>query len=300
MSSNTVSESRVKLSFLRRAGSSIQQADRIHRTNLPALAGWIKKLTLEDRMEKNWGIERRNAERREIQAMHVAGLSDTEGSPVASLYSITSEEWDSVRKSPTLFQRLKEWIPARYLGWMTQMNEAEMQAKLPSQTAVANPAADRANSKLMDPIVEHVEDPTAVTEVDIPHQLHEMAKYHRYLPLPIFTDNNLLYVRNHLSKIKTEKIRLPNTTEKISILLLSDILDQLNIREVSVNEGLTYAKFEQAAANYYRFETERDPDGHAGNRSTWTKSHFLFWTNRSDAEDTFPFWKPLELEMRQA
>ncbi|KAJ3724260.1 hypothetical protein DFJ43DRAFT_596616 [Lentinula guzmanii] len=126
MSSNTVSESRVKLSFLRRAGSSIQQADRIHRTNLPALAGWIKKLTLEDRMEKNWGIERRNAERREIQAMHVAGLSDTEGSPVASLYSITSEEWDSVRKSPTLFQRLKEWIPARYLGWMTQMNEAEM------------------------------------------------------------------------------------------------------------------------------------------------------------------------------
>ncbi|KAJ3779614.1 hypothetical protein GGU10DRAFT_234375, partial [Lentinula aff. detonsa] len=63
---------------------------------------------------------------------------------------------------------------------------------------------------------------------------------------------------------------------------------------------LTYAKFEQAAANYYRFEMERDPEGNAGNRSTWTKSHFLFWTNCSDAEDTFLFWKPLELEMRQA
>ncbi|KAJ3779916.1 hypothetical protein GGU10DRAFT_381527 [Lentinula aff. detonsa] len=169
------------------------------------------------------------------------------------------------------------------------MNEAEMQGKLLSQMAGANPAADRANSKLMDPIVEHVEDPTAVIEVNIPHQLHEMAKYHRYLPLPIFTDNNLLYVRNHLSKIKTKKIQLPNMTEKISILLLGDILDQLNIREAGVNEGLTYAKFEQAAANYYRFETKRDPDGRAGNRSTWTKSHFLFWTNRSDAEDTFPF-----------
>ncbi|KAJ3732382.1 hypothetical protein DFJ43DRAFT_1182059 [Lentinula guzmanii] len=254
-------------------------------------------------MEKNWSIERKNALRRELQAMHEAGLSDTGGSPIASLYSITSEEWDSVRKTPMLFQRLKEWIPARYLSWMTQMNEAEAQGKILSHSAGASPAVTTqslANSKLMDTIVEYVEDPTAVTEVDIPHQLHEMAKYHRYLPLPIFTDNNLLYIRNHLSKIKTEKIRFPNATEKTSILLLSDILEQLNIKEGSANEGLTYAKFEQAAANYYRFETERDPKGNAGNRSTWTKSHFLFWTNRSDAEDTFLFWKPLELEMRQA
>ncbi|KAJ3780292.1 hypothetical protein GGU10DRAFT_380870 [Lentinula aff. detonsa] len=189
-------------------------------------------------------------------------MSDSEGSSVASLYSISSEEWVNVRKSPTLFQRLKEWIPARYLGWMTQMNEAEAQGRTPSQSVGANPAVTTqalTNSKLMDTIVEYVEDPTTVTEVDIPHQLHEMAKYHQYLPLPIFTDNNLLYIRNHLSKIKTEKIRLPNATEKTSILLLSDILEQLNIKEGIANEGLTYSKFKQAAANYYRFETERDP-----------------------------------------
>ncbi|KAJ3780307.1 hypothetical protein GGU11DRAFT_760817 [Lentinula aff. detonsa] len=69
MSSNSVTESRVKLSLLRRAGSSIQQAERVHRTNLLALVGWIKKLTLEDRMEKNWSIERKNALRRELQAI---------------------------------------------------------------------------------------------------------------------------------------------------------------------------------------------------------------------------------------
>ncbi|KAJ3817173.1 hypothetical protein F5880DRAFT_1493359 [Lentinula raphanica] len=127
-----------------------------------------------------------------------------------------------------------------------------------------------------------------------------MASYHRYLPLPIFTDENLLFIKNNLSTFKTEKILLPNTTEKLTILLLSDVIEKLGIDPLKTasNKGLSYPKFQRAAANFFRFETSRDPKGEKGNRATWTQKHFLFFTNRPDAEDTYQIWKPKEYEMR--
>ncbi|KAJ3709867.1 hypothetical protein C8R42DRAFT_598012 [Lentinula raphanica] len=127
-----------------------------------------------------------------------------------------------------------------------------------------------------------------------------MASYHCYLPLPIFTDENLLFIKNNLSTFKTEKIYLPNTTEKTTILLLSDITEKLGIdrAKTTSSEGLSYPKFQRAAANFFRFETERDPKGKEGNRLKWTQSHFLFWMNCPDAEDTYHIWKPREYEMR--
>ncbi|KAJ3829446.1 hypothetical protein F5880DRAFT_397983 [Lentinula raphanica] len=302
---NKVDETRAKLSGIRRSGPSIAQEGRQRRTHVRGLENYLKTLPLEQKLKKNHGIEEKNLERREKHAKFEAGLEKEDGSPTASLISVASEEWNTIRRSKTLFERVKDYIPAKFLAWMLEMNDAEDEAKPgknqpPAQRLDALDSTAGVVRPALEELIETEADPTKSRVIEIPHPLLPMASYHRYLPLPIFTDENLLFIKNNLSTFKTEKIYLPNTTEKTTILLLSDITEKLGIdrAKATSNEGLSYPKFQRAAANFFRFETERDPKGKEGNRSNWTQRHFLFWTNRPDAEDTYHIWKPREYEMR--
>ncbi|KAJ3976603.1 hypothetical protein EV361DRAFT_864536, partial [Lentinula raphanica] len=221
--------------------------------------------------------------RRERQARFKAGLEQENGSPTASLISVSSEEWNTIRRSETLFDRVKDYIPAKILGWMQDMNDAENEAlpskdHIPNQHADAHDPTSRVDHTVMEEIIETNADPTQLRVIEIPPQLYTMAYYHRYLPLPIFTDQNLLYIKNNLSIFKTEEVSL-NAPNHTTILVLSDVISKLGIDQAGIapNEGLSFPKFQQAAANFFRFETKRDPKGE---------------------EETYNFWKPIELTMR--
>ncbi|KAJ3964317.1 hypothetical protein EV361DRAFT_773875, partial [Lentinula raphanica] len=104
---------------------SIAQEGRQRRTHVVGLEAFLKKLPLEQKLKKNHGIEEKNLERREKHAKFEAGLEQEDGSPTASLISVSSEEWNTIRRSKTLFERVKDYIPAKFLAWMLEMNDTE-------------------------------------------------------------------------------------------------------------------------------------------------------------------------------
>ncbi|KAJ3835526.1 hypothetical protein F5878DRAFT_543016, partial [Lentinula raphanica] len=120
-----VDETRAKLSGIRRSGPSIAQEGRQRRTHVAGLEDFLKKLPLEQKLKRNHEIEEKNLVRREKQARHRAGLEEENGSPSASLISVSSEEWNTIRRSKTLFERVKDYIPAKFLAWMLEMNDVE-------------------------------------------------------------------------------------------------------------------------------------------------------------------------------
>ncbi|KAJ3719186.1 hypothetical protein C8R42DRAFT_673090 [Lentinula raphanica] len=301
---NKIAETRTRLSLLRRSGPSIAQEGRERRTHIAGFEDFLRRMPLELKLKKNHEIEEKNDWRRERQARFKAGLEQENGSPTASLISVSSEEWNAIRRSETLFDRVKDYIPAKILGWMQDMNDAENEAlpskdHIPTQHADAHDPTSRVDHTVMEEIIETNADPTQLRVIEIPPQLYTMAYYHRYLPLPIFTNQNLLYIKNNLSIFKTKEVSL-NAPNHTTILVLSDVISKLGIDQAGIapNEGLSFPKFQQAAANFFRFETKRDPKGEEGNRSKWTKNHFLFWTNRPNSAEMYDFWKPIELTMR--
>ncbi|KAJ3816353.1 hypothetical protein F5880DRAFT_1449815, partial [Lentinula raphanica] len=94
---------------------SIAQEGRERRTHIAGFEDFLRRMPLELKLKKNHKIEEKNDWRRERQARFKAGLEQENGSPTASLISVSSEEWNAIRRSETLFDRVKDYIPAKIL-----------------------------------------------------------------------------------------------------------------------------------------------------------------------------------------
>ncbi|KAJ4483035.1 hypothetical protein C8J55DRAFT_488553 [Lentinula edodes] len=86
------------------------------------------------------------------------------GSPSVSLITITEDEWNDIRTTPAIFERVKQWIPSYILAWMTKANEVENLSKGKRTREVQEGDAlengpDK-NPRLMAPIIETTPDPT--------------------------------------------------------------------------------------------------------------------------------------------
>ncbi|KAJ3803681.1 hypothetical protein F5876DRAFT_15847, partial [Lentinula aff. lateritia] len=77
----------------------------------------LKKLSLERRLQKNHDIERANEARQEKTILFIEKKAPAKGSPSASLIliTITEDEWNDIRITPAIFERVKQWIPSYIL-----------------------------------------------------------------------------------------------------------------------------------------------------------------------------------------
>ncbi|KAJ3931057.1 MAG: hypothetical protein NXY57DRAFT_962100 [Lentinula lateritia] len=294
--------------LLLRTSSSIRADDRQRRTHILGIIPILKKLSLERRLERNYDIERANEARQEKTMLFIEKKAPAKGSPSASLITITEDEWNDIRTTPAIFERVKQWIPSYILAWMTKANEVENLSKGKRTREVQEGDAlengpDK-NPRLMAPIIETTPDPTISQNVELPDCLYRIGRLHNYLPLPLFTDNNLIFIHSNSSSLKTSKTLLPGDKERTEVVVLKDLLDRLNIRvpdleKADEDEGLSLYEFQLASKNYFAFELSRDPDGQEGTRTNWTRQHFLFFNNQRDAEKYYRFWKPREYRLRE-
>ncbi|KAJ3824454.1 hypothetical protein EV361DRAFT_809236, partial [Lentinula raphanica] len=88
--------------------SSLSNPNRTHITHSsPQLLEALKKLGLESRLDMNQSIEEKNRARRKKDVLKQQGLASKPGSPSASYVTITLEEIEMIRTTPSLFERLK-------------------------------------------------------------------------------------------------------------------------------------------------------------------------------------------------
>ncbi|KAJ3812597.1 hypothetical protein F5876DRAFT_63832 [Lentinula aff. lateritia] len=192
----------------------------------------LKKLSLERRLQKNHDIERANEARQEKTILFIEKKAPAKGSPLASLITITEDEWNDIRTTPAIFEHVKQWIPSYILAWMTRANEVDYisKGKRTQDVEVNNlENGPEKNPRLMTPIIETTPDPTIPQNMELPECLYKIGRLHNYLPLPLFTDNNLIFIHSHSSSLKTSETLLPGDKERTKVVVLKDLLDRLNI-----------------------------------------------------------------------
>ncbi|KAJ3841000.1 hypothetical protein F5878DRAFT_611419 [Lentinula raphanica] len=292
----TSSNSRPKL--LLRTTASRQADGRQRITHKPHLLSALRGLSLEARLRKNQEIEKSN---NEVYLRNLSKGGNDTPSPTASLITISEEEFEGIRSTKTLFERVKDSLPAYILSAMQQINslESTMRDKRPREENQVSEQPVPKNRRLMPPIIEKSYNHLTPHGITIPDCLYAVAKHNSYLPLPIFTERNLTYIHVHAASFETSKVLIDGIKQEV--ITLQVLLDSLGISQSldRHDEGLTYPQFQQAAKNYYLFETERDPSGEKGTRSIWTRNHFLFFTQQPETEQYYDLWKPRELDFRR-
>ncbi|KIK51843.1 hypothetical protein GYMLUDRAFT_64586 [Collybiopsis luxurians FD-317 M1] len=207
-------------------------------------------------------------------------------SPTASLISITEEEFEEIRVTKTLFECIKEYLPAYILTAMHHLNslDASRCDKWPRDKTQSPDQPPSKNPKFMPPIIKKSYNHLASQDISILECLYAVAKHNNYLPLPIFTEKNLIYIHAHAALFKMCKVSLDGMKQEV--IVLKDLLDKLGILKTAgrPDEGLMYPQFQQAAKNYYLFETERDPDSENGTHSAWMCNHFLYFMRQPETE----------------
>ncbi|KAJ3751792.1 hypothetical protein EV360DRAFT_89370 [Lentinula raphanica] len=90
----------------------------------PQMISLLKKLPLVDKLKKNAEIEESNTQ---IRLANSKKEDPTTWEDTASLITVTSQEFEGIRLSPTLFEKLKDWIPDYVLMNMERRNRTEVQ-----------------------------------------------------------------------------------------------------------------------------------------------------------------------------
>ncbi|KAJ3969321.1 hypothetical protein EV361DRAFT_951582 [Lentinula raphanica] len=259
MTQNDTSELQERPRLLLRSSSSRQAEGRERVTHKPNLISLLKKLSLIDKLKKNVEIEASNDR---IRLANSNREDTTTWERTASLVTITSDEFEGIRISKSLFEKVKEWIPDYIMINMEKRNRLDVSnGKRPRDHSRSDAPEDSSrtkNPRLMPDIVEKSLRQLGPVNVQIHEGLWDLAKHHRYLHLALFTDQNLIFINNYWTRFKSAKVMVGDT--KVSLPILKDILDRLGLPDPDSDpiEGLTYPSFQQAAKNYYAFEKERD------------------------------------------
>ncbi|KAJ3823180.1 hypothetical protein F5880DRAFT_1613106 [Lentinula raphanica] len=107
MAQTDATESQSRPRLLLRSSSSRQAEGRVRVTHKPQMISLLKKLPLIDKLKKNAEIEESNTQ---IRLANSTKEDPATWESTASLITVTSQEFEGIRLSPTLFEKLKEWI----------------------------------------------------------------------------------------------------------------------------------------------------------------------------------------------
>ncbi|KAK7444551.1 hypothetical protein VKT23_015229 [Stygiomarasmius scandens] len=288
----------------------------------------LNALPLEEQVRRNSKIQADNDRRHTACAVHSADNTKPNGSPTASLIKIDNDEYDLIRTTKSLHERLSKFLGNRFKIWARRADAEEEEREerrerewierqralkeLSSGPNQLTPAASRistvtaASATARDPRIapklkELEHDDTEAKPIIFPLTLFITANTNNTLiPLPFFTMKNL-------SRLVTEGPQCVIASrdlvdnEKTYTYDLAKLATRFGIavNKMSPTKGLSYDEFTKAANNFYNFECEQDPGKDKGKYATWAKKHFDFFTNKPDTHNLYPYWKLKELELRE-
>ena len=128
------------------------------------------------------------------------------------------------------------------------------------------------------------------------HQLHyNLDKYHSYLPLSIFTNNNLRTILCKANTLPLKKINPLNLKSKPPLVLDIEIFEKRYGRE----DSLSHPAWLEATQNFVRFAGETGKNGVDGAWYQRWDSHFGFFESRPDLISSFPPALDLDICMQK-
>ncbi|KAJ3858625.1 hypothetical protein EV359DRAFT_87441 [Lentinula novae-zelandiae] len=250
------------------------------------------------KLKLNFKIDKENRKQQEKSLELQLGNPADDALDIASFITIDTISLDNVRKDPTTFERLKDFLTTDTLDFFRQRNEEEGDRQ--SRTRGREDEAKEGMRKKQKPgkvtLVPRSAGPR-VTSFDT--LLFDTINVSPIFPLFLFTNKNLDLINTHMPKLKRAKIL--HIKGKPHILDLKEIAKWVKeTGGISCDKDLDFIQWSQAAKNFYQFECLRDGDlGKEAPRALFYVEHFAFFLNQQDSEDFFTYWLKVEVKLRK-
>ncbi|KAJ3931279.1 MAG: hypothetical protein NXY57DRAFT_896409 [Lentinula lateritia] len=168
---------------------------KMHKTD--EISSLFTKMDIGLKLKLNFKIDKENWKRREKSLEFQLGNSMDDASDIASFITIDTIFLDNVRKDPTTFERLKDFLTTDTLDFFRQRNEEEGDRQ--SRTRGREEQAEEGARKKQKPgkvtLVPRSAGPRVTTFDTFP-----------IFPLFLFTNKNLDLINTHIPKLKRAKI----------------------------------------------------------------------------------------------
>ncbi|KAJ3843398.1 hypothetical protein F5878DRAFT_638129 [Lentinula raphanica] len=291
----------MQIPLLLRSTPSIQNPQRKHVTHgTPEICDLLKTMDLQSRLEANKEIDTENRRRRKQELAHLRDPSKPMPSPRASLITITSEEYEEIRTTPSRLQAFASLLLDPVRKFFAEKDVYEKSLKRLREEPKEDEEERLRKRRVADRLIYKEYDPLAPIRVEIHQVLYEIAHI-SLIPLPFFANQNLEFIAANSHSLPRKKIKSDKNPQGGHLLDLEALAKTLEIDlcESDKMEGLDFILFTECANNMIAFETERDPDGATGTRAQLFIKHFAFFLNKREAPKWFNHWKPTEFKLRK-
>ncbi|KAJ3825979.1 hypothetical protein F5880DRAFT_1505036 [Lentinula raphanica] len=291
----------MQIPLLLRSTPSIQNPQRKHVTHgTPEICDLLKTMDLQSRLEANKEIDTENRRRRKQELAHLRDPSKPMPSPRASLITITSEEYEEIRTTPSRLQAFASLLLDPVRKFFAEKDVYEKSLKRLREEPKEDEEERLRKRRVADRLIYKEYDPLAPIRVEIHQVLYEIAHISP-IPLPFFANQNLEFIAANSHSLPRKKIKSDKNPQGGHLLDLEALAKTLEIDlcESDKMEGLDFILFTECANNMIAFETERDPDGATGTRAQLFIKHFAFFLNKREAPKWFNHWKPTEFKLRK-
>ncbi|KAJ3924573.1 MAG: hypothetical protein NXY57DRAFT_1044823, partial [Lentinula lateritia] len=263
---------------------SLARKNRVRKTHkTDKISSLFKKMDIGLKLKLNFKIDKENRKRWEKSLEFQLGNSVDDASDIASFVTIDTISLDNIRKDPTTFERLKDFLTTDTLetrGREEQAEEGARKKQKPGKVTLVPRSAG-----------------PHVTTFDT--LLFDTIDVFPIFPLFLFTNKNLDLINTHMPKLKCTKIL--HIEGKPHVLDLKEIAKWVKeTGGIFRDEDLDFIQWSQAAKNFYQFECLRDEDlGKEAPRALFYVEHFAFFLNQQDSEDFFVYWLKVEVKLRK-
>ncbi|KAL0572722.1 hypothetical protein V5O48_009247 [Marasmius crinis-equi] len=265
----------------------------------------FREKELAEQLEENFKIRQRNKNRRKQDDLHVEHTGENDrprpGSPQASEWSISDENWEILKDTPDTYEAVKQWLTAQ--------KRHEIEKAHRDRTAPPAPSAPPAPLNTVEKAKDNKISLKAKRFVEKPHRLGmktppvfhpsllQWANYHDKTPAPLamFLTDNLKKLNNDSSR-ELKKHSLSDGTSP-RILDMAAFCKRHGISQDDTT--LEYTETIEALENWVTFEEERDPDGAEGDYAMFALQHAGFFDAQRDKVKLHYLWKEQERELRK-
>ncbi|KAJ3925876.1 MAG: hypothetical protein NXY57DRAFT_1117281 [Lentinula lateritia] len=278
---------------------SLARENRVRKTHkTDEISSLFKKMDIGLKLKLNFKIDKENRKRREKSLEFQLGNSVDDALDIASFVTIDTISLDNVRKDPTTFERLKDFLTTDTLEFFRQRNEQEgdRQSRMRGREEQTEEGARKKRKPGKVTLVPRSAGPRVTTFDTL---LFDTIDAFPIFPLFLFTNKNLDLINMHMPELKRAKIS--HIEGKPHVLDLKEIAKWVKeTGGIFRDEDFDFIQWSQAAKNFYQFECLRDKDlGKEAPRALFYVEHFAFFLNQQDSEDFFAYWLKVEVKLRK-
>ena len=127
-------------------------------------------------------------------------------------------------------------------------------------------------------------DPTAPPSVSFDQAFLDLGRYGHYIPLALFTNNNIEFLNNN--SISFHRTKISHIEGKPQILDLADVIKKLKgSRDGGPTQNLDLEHFEwlEATASFFVYQSLLYAEGDEANEPQFYKKHFSFFENQPNS-----------------